>query len=79
MSEKTEQLAVLYREFAKSPVFTHLKVSAEAKATQTRKDASQDSATAFGELRYADGVEWFLSHVNQQQVLDKKGGREKSR
>lgn len=78
MSEHTEQLAEMYRNFAKSPVFRHLSEAASRHADSVRRSAGKSQDTAFGELRFADGVEWFLSHIKQQQVLDKKGAREQS-
>lgn len=78
MSQRTEQLAELYKNFVKTAVFTQLDSSLKAEAELRRRNASKlEPVQSWGELRFADGVEWVLTHIKSQQSLDKKGAREK--
>ena len=77
MSERAQQLAVMYREFIKSPVYDHIRTALGERADSTRRNASKNQTTAYGELRFADGLEVFETFCNAQATLDKKGAREK--
>jgi hypothetical protein len=74
MSNKTEQIAEMYRNFANSTVGKHLMESVAKEADQTRRNASKSQVAAYGDLRFADGIEWVIAHIRQQQSLDKMGG-----
>lgn len=63
--------AKIYQTFQRSQVYELIRESIRKEADTVRRNATKDYDTAYGELRYADGIEWLEQHVKQRGALDK--------
>ena len=67
MSESTQALAALYEEGSKSAFGKHLINWIEQTANSKRKNASRSQDTAYGELKFADGMESVVGHIEKMK------------
>ena len=69
MSEKTDKLHAAYVQLSESEGGKHLLSWIEKTADDKRKNASKSQDTAFGELKFADGLEEVATHIKQMLTL----------
>lgn len=76
MSEKTDKLTALYERLAQSEEGQHLMNWVEKSAQQIRKDASKSKPIeAYGELRFADGMDYVLEAIKTNRRANQMGKR----
>ena len=74
MSEKTEKLAAAYESLANTEGGKNLMEWVEKSANKRRKDAGRSQDTAYGELKFADGMEAVVERINQMRAMPKITG-----
>lgn len=72
MSDHADQVAALYKQLAQSEGGKHLIAWIEQRAKSKREQASKsEPIPAWGELRFADGLDDVRDHITQMANLDK--------
>lgn len=70
MSEHTDQIGAAYRQLAESPGGRLLLEWINESVAARRKNASKsEPIPAWGELRFADGLEEVKTHIDQMCIL----------